>query len=175
MMAPSLCDLPKIFSAIVVAFLTTGRHNNVNGLLLNHPNTLQIRSSFGVSTMLWAKDSEIQKDGEMSSASSVAMGEGPDEGLNSGGAIDSATQQLSALSSTAPQTPPQKLQRQQSQSPSPQDLMMAMGTNPRRIAISLLSASGIALAGNFLGVTSKLLTAVPEVSSVMTRTIPYPQ
>jgi hypothetical protein len=42
------------------------------------------------------------------------------------------------------------------------DLMLAMGTNPRRIAISFLSASGIALAGNFLGVTSKLLMAVNE-------------
>jgi hypothetical protein len=42
------------------------------------------------------------------------------------------------------------------------DIMRAMGTSPRRIAISFLSASGIALAGNFLGVTSNLLTAVPE-------------
>jgi hypothetical protein len=42
------------------------------------------------------------------------------------------------------------------------DVMRTMGTNPRRIAISFLSASGIALAGNFLGVTSKLLMTVPE-------------
>jgi hypothetical protein len=45
---------------------------------------------------------------------------------------------------------------------SPTNVMRTMGTNPRRIAISFLSASGIALAGNFLGVTSKLLMAVPE-------------
>ena len=66
-----------------------------------------------------------------------------------------------------PPSPPETLQRQSinQRGPSPQDLMMAMGTNPRRIAISLLSASGIALAGNFLGVTSRLLTAVPEVST----------
>ncbi|KAL3939228.1 MAG: hypothetical protein SGBAC_006017 [Bacillariaceae sp.] len=37
-----------------------------------------------------------------------------------------------------------------------------MGTNPRRLLLGNLSAAGIALAGNFLGVTSKLLTAVPE-------------
>jgi len=42
------------------------------------------------------------------------------------------------------------------------DAMQAMGTSPRRIALSFLSASGIALAGNFLGVTSRLLTSVPE-------------
>lgn len=41
-------------------------------------------------------------------------------------------------------------------------MMLAMGTNPRRLLLGNLSAAGIALAGNFLGVTSKLLTAVPE-------------
>jgi len=40
--------------------------------------------------------------------------------------------------------------------------MAALGTSPRRIFLSTLSASGIALAGNFLGVTSRFLTAVPE-------------
>jgi hypothetical protein len=60
--------------------------------------------------------------------------------------------------------PLQKQQQQQLQSLSQRDQMTAMGTSPRRIAISLLSASGIALAGNFLGMTSRLLTAVPEVS-----------
>jgi hypothetical protein len=47
-------------------------------------------------------------------------------------------------------------------SPTAQDLMLAMGTNPRRIALSIFSATGIALAGNFLGVTSRLLTVIPE-------------
>jgi hypothetical protein len=37
-----------------------------------------------------------------------------------------------------------------------------MGTNPRRIVLSMVSATGIALAGNLFGVTSNLLTAVPE-------------
>ncbi|KAG7338038.1 photosystem II oxygen evolving complex protein PsbP [Nitzschia inconspicua] len=46
--------------------------------------------------------------------------------------------------------------------PTTQDLMLAMGTNPRRIILGTLSASGIALAGNFLGVTSRLLMALPE-------------
>jgi len=39
---------------------------------------------------------------------------------------------------------------------------MAMGTSPRRIFLSFVSATGIALGGNFLGVTSRLLTTVPE-------------
>lgn len=46
--------------------------------------------------------------------------------------------------------------------PSAQDLMMAMGTSPRRIFLSFVSATGIALGGNFLGVTSNLLTTLPE-------------
>ena len=59
----------------------------------------------------------------------------------------------SSSSSSSPPPPP---------SPTAQDLMLAMGTNPRRIALSIFSATGIALAGNFLGVTSRLLTVIPE-------------
>lgn len=46
--------------------------------------------------------------------------------------------------------------------PTKEDLMLAMGTNPRRIFLGTISATGIALAGNFLGVTSRLLTVIPE-------------
>lgn len=42
------------------------------------------------------------------------------------------------------------------------DLMAALGTSPRRIFLSLSSATGIALAGNLFGVTSRLLTLLPE-------------
>jgi len=42
------------------------------------------------------------------------------------------------------------------------DMMRELGTSPRRIALSFLSATGIALAGNFLGVTSTLLITIPE-------------
>jgi hypothetical protein len=49
-----------------------------------------------------------------------------------------------------------------SRSPSSNELMMAMGTNPRRIFLGVASATGIALLGNFLGITSQLLTLVPE-------------
>jgi hypothetical protein len=59
-------------------------------------------------------------------------------------------------------TPPSRLQRQNAPDLSSRDLMRALGTSPRRIFVSFLSASGIALAGNFLGVTSRLLTTVPE-------------
>lgn len=43
-----------------------------------------------------------------------------------------------------------------------EELMASIGTSPRRIFLSIASASGIALGANFFGVTSKLLTAFPE-------------
>lgn len=55
-----------------------------------------------------------------------------------------------------------KRQQQQRSSSSINDMMIAMNTSPRRLSIGILSASGIALAGNFLGVTSRLLTLFPE-------------
>lgn len=42
------------------------------------------------------------------------------------------------------------------------ELMAAMATSPRRILLSFASTTGIALAANFLGVTSRLLEVVPE-------------
>lgn len=60
--------------------------------------------------------------------------------------------------------------RQKSTSPSQQqrtilsnqELMKALGTSPRRIFISLTSSIGIALAANLFGVTSGLLSVIPE-------------
>ena len=43
-----------------------------------------------------------------------------------------------------------------------QSLMRALGTSPRRIFLSILSGTGIALSGNFLGITSTLLTTISE-------------
>jgi hypothetical protein len=57
---------------------------------------------------------------------------------------------------------PESRRQQTLSGPSAQDLMLAMGTNPRRILFGTLSSTGIALAGNFLGVTSRLLTTIPE-------------
>ena len=48
--------------------------------------------------------------------------------------------------------------------PSPGQVMAAIGTSPRRILLSFASATGIALAANFLGVTSHLLEVVPETA-----------
>jgi len=61
----------------------------------------------------------------------------------------------------------QQLQQQQRRSKprnqlSPQDMMTALGTSPRRLILGNLAASGIALAGNLFGVTSNLLAAIPE-------------
>jgi hypothetical protein len=41
-------------------------------------------------------------------------------------------------------------------------MMRALGTSPRRIILSILSGMGIALTGNFLGITSTLLTTISE-------------
>jgi hypothetical protein len=51
-----------------------------------------------------------------------------------------------------------------SQPPSPQLLMRALNTSPRRLFLGSLSASAIALTGNFCGVTSILLDKFPEDS-----------
>lgn len=59
------------------------------------------------------------------------------------------------VSPPPPQAPP---------GPSVDDLMLMMGTNPRRIFLGLSSATGIALAGNLFGVTSNLLKSIPEES-----------
>jgi hypothetical protein len=40
--------------------------------------------------------------------------------------------------------------------------MRALGTSPRRIVLSILSGTAIALTGNFLGITSTLLTTISE-------------
>jgi hypothetical protein len=41
-------------------------------------------------------------------------------------------------------------------------MMRALGTSPRRIFLSGITGAGIALTGNLFGVTSQLLTLVPE-------------
>lgn len=81
------------------------------------------------------------------------------------------------------ESPPQQNQQQQLQSqqqsqqqlgrnnnkqsnnnngPSPTQVMAVMGTSPRRIFLSLASSTTIALAANFCGITSNLLSALPE-------------
>jgi len=62
---------------------------------------------------------------------------------------------VAPVSPPPPQAPP---------GPSVDDLMLMMGTNPRRIFLGLSSATGIALAGNLFGVTSNLLKGIPEES-----------
>ena len=61
-----------------------------------------------------------------------------------------------------PPPPPPPQVKSQSQQPSSTDLMRAMGTNPRRIFLSLTTSTSIALAANFLGITSNLLGSVPS-------------
>jgi hypothetical protein len=88
-------------------------------------------------------------------------------GLNND--VDSSEYEESYNSAVNPNTSPgaivssrPPLQLQRSSGPTTEDLMLAMGTNPRRIFAGTLSATVIALAGNFLGVTSRLLMAIPE-------------
>ena len=46
--------------------------------------------------------------------------------------------------------------------PTPSQVMAMMGTSPRRIFTSAVASTGIALTANLFGVTSSLLTALPE-------------
>lgn len=75
-------------------------------------------------------------------------------------AVVTAVETSDIPESTSANIPPPP--QQQQQQPRPKDIMMALGTSPRRLFLGTASATGIALAGNFLGVTSQLLTLVPE-------------
>lgn len=58
----------------------------------------------------------------------------------------------------------QQASKTKSPPPSPQLLMRALNTSPRRLFLGSLSASAIALSGNFCGVTSFLLDKFPDDS-----------
>ena len=53
-------------------------------------------------------------------------------------------------------------QQRKANDPSPLDLMRMMGTSPRRVFLSVISSTFIAFAANFFGITSNLLSALPE-------------
>ena len=74
-------------------------------------------------------------------------------------------EKLSAVDQEGPSRPgdqPTVVQHSFEKEVTRNDAMLAMGTSPRRIAISLLSAGGIALAGNLFGVTSLILQTMDE-------------
>ncbi len=56
----------------------------------------------------------------------------------------------------------QQQQQQLKPVPTPELFMRAMNTSPRRIFLSTISSSAIALTANFCGVTSNILSAIPE-------------
>lgn len=64
----------------------------------------------------------------------------------------------------SPQNPPTIRNKE----PSISDMMRIMGTSPRRIFLSIGSATSIALTANFFGITSNLLSALPEEFSETT-------
>ena len=66
---------------------------------------------------------------------------------------------LTSVASADAQPPQIQVPQQQ---PSSTDLMAAMGTSPRRIFLSLTTSTSIALAANFLGITSNLLGTMPS-------------
>ena len=57
---------------------------------------------------------------------------------------------------------PISLSSPSSSRPSPELIMRALNTSPRRLFLGSLSASAIALTGNFCGVTSNILDNIPE-------------
>lgn len=98
----------------------------------------------------------------------VALRSSDDRTESEGAPVEVVADLPGAEESTGESAPPSSLPRQQfrqqQEPPRAKDLMMAMGTTPRRLFLGAASATGIALAGNFLGVTSRLLTLFPEES-----------
>lgn len=70
--------------------------------------------------------------------------------------------EATSTATTEPVQRPRIENRQRSNDPSPLDMMRMMGTSPRRVFLSVLTSSFIALAANFFGVTSNLLSTLPE-------------
>jgi hypothetical protein len=123
-------------------------------LLLLRGGTLEIETAAWVPTL-----SQRRVSIEMpSSTRLLASNDDPTENAASG----SQEKNAPPVEEETITTSPSRMQRQEAPALSSRDLMRALGTSPRRIFVSFLSASGIALAGNFLGVTSRLLTTVPE-------------
>lgn len=114
--------------------------------------TLVHRSSSSV-VALASSNNEDEKIASSSPLSSE-LSESAQEEKTKQGSNENENQQRTYMQSQS--------QSQSQSEPTVDDLMLMMGTNPRRILLSLVSGTGIALAGNLFGVTSKLLTAVPE-------------
>jgi hypothetical protein len=75
---------------------------------------------------------------------------------------DEATSEEPPIENTQPAQRPRIENQRRSNDPSPADLMRAMGTSPRRVFLSVLSSTFIAFAANFFGITSNVLSALPE-------------
>jgi hypothetical protein len=91
-----------------------------------------------------------------SSEEDIVVSKDPDQSLSDDEKLEKRKKEKPLSLQTQSRSPSSPSQ------PSASDIMRALGTSPRRIFLSLTSATGIALAGNFLGVTSNLLTKVPE-------------
>ena len=78
---------------------------------------------------------------------------------------DVGKQEISIDNSVEPpivQSPTIAANQRKINDPSPTDLMRMMGTSPRRVFLSVISSTFIAFAANFFGITSNLLSALPE-------------
>ena len=98
---------------------------------------------------------------------SARSAEGDENDPSSIPASSAAERQPSSPSLSSPSPAATPLPRRDLQPPpaaTATDWMRLLGTSPRRIALSTLSATGIALAGNLFGVTSTVLSLVPEES-----------
>ena len=76
--------------------------------------------------------------------------------------VDTSSAPQTSNGSTSESEREQLQQKQVERQMSSREIMNALGTSPRRILLSVLSASAIALGGNFLGVTSWVETLFPE-------------
>lgn len=162
-----------------IVFELGSKHRAVCYALVT-PNFSKARSAMittlpKTKTLLFSSslDEDTDRDSSIKQPSAETSSLSPSTGRDDGETSFSRDEPKETASNIQPTAAPQ-VERSITSSPPPapqlqrsfssQELMAAMGTNPRRIAISLLSASGIALAGNLFGCTSRILTAFPEVS-----------
>lgn len=139
-----------LVQALVLPFIICSQVHGVLGFT-------SIDSTLNLSRTKW-RQSTFSLEGKVSSdGDSGAQSDEVLEGTGASTAI-SAEEEIkeSIINNSRNEIPPQQPR------PTADLLMKAMGTSPRRIFLSSLSATGIALTGNLYGVTSNLLTKVPE-------------
>jgi hypothetical protein len=165
MISPKAQNRP---SAGCVPFILNHHHDKKNSTFLPFATSSKLLVLGGgtleVETAAWVVPTLSQRRVSIEMPSFTRLFASNDDPIEN--ATSSGSQEMVEPASVKeePKNPPPSrlMKRQEAPALSNSDLMRVLGTSPRRIVVSFLSASGIALAGNLLGVTSRLLTTIPE-------------